>query len=217
MSAIKLSGGPAAGLRPSAARNPVIPGSPPRAAVLTRPTGLWPQAPAGEGTARADLFTTLYAQLRQIAQRALRRNGPQLTISPTTLLHEAYLAIAHRDSLSFPDHARFMAYASRAMRGLVIDYARERHALKRGGAFEFTCVPTSAAELAVDELELTRISDALDELAKMDSALAELVDLKFFCGFSFADIAAMRGVSDRTVQRDWSKARLYLHDVLREP
>ena len=167
-------------------------------------------------TSRVDLFSTLYAQLRQLAQRSLRRNGQQLTISPTTLLHEAYLAIAQRDSLQFPDHARFMAYASRAMRGLVIDYARERHALKRGGAFEFTSIPTNAAELAVDELELTRISDALDELAKVDASLAELVDLKFFCGFSFTEIAAMRGISDRTVQRDWSKARLYLHGVLRE-
>src|SRR5262245_3006385 len=131
-----------------------------------------PLPAAGEASARADLFTTLYAQLRQIAQRSLKRNGRHLTISPTTLLHEAYLAIAHRESLQFPDHARFMAYASRAMRGLVIDYARERHALKRGGAFEFTSVPTNAAELAVDDLELTRISDALDELAKVDSSLA---------------------------------------------
>jgi RNA polymerase sigma factor (TIGR02999 family) len=175
------------------------------------------KAAATAVTEREDLFTSLYAQLRQIAQRALKRSGPQLTISPTTLLHEAYLAIAHRDSLKFPDHARFMAYASRAMRGLVIDYARERHALKRGGAFEFTCVPTNAAELAVEELDLTRISDALDDLANVEPSLAELVDMKFFCGFSFTEIAAMRGVSDRTVQRDWAKARLYLHDVLREP
>jgi RNA polymerase sigma factor (TIGR02999 family) len=175
------------------------------------------QSSAGSAEPRTDLFTTLYAQLRHIAQSALRRSGPQLTISPTTLLHEAYLRIAPRDALQFPDRAHFMAYASRAMRAFVIDYARERRTQKRGAAFEFTSVPTDASDLAVDETQLTRISDALDELAKADSALAELVDLKFFCGFSFAEIAAMRSVSERTVQRDWSKARLYLHDALLEP
>jgi RNA polymerase sigma factor (TIGR02999 family) len=110
-----------------------------------------------------------------------------------------------------------MAYASRAMRRLVIDFVRERQALKRGAAFEITAMPTEAGDHAVDELELKRISDALDELASVDGALAELVDLKFFCGFSFAEIGAMRAVSERTVQRDWNKARMYLHDVLREP
>src|SRR5262245_43798598 len=174
-------------------------------------------APAGNADPRVDLFTALYAQLRQIARSALRRSGPQLTVSPTTLLHEAYLKISSRDALEFPDRARFMAYASRAMRRLVIDFVRERHALKRGSAFEITSMPTEAPEGVVDELELERISEALDELVTLDTALAELVDLKFFCGFSFGEIAAMRAVSERTVQRDWNKARLYLHDVLREP
>jgi RNA polymerase sigma factor (TIGR02999 family) len=172
---------------------------------------------AGNADPRVDLFTALYAQLRQIAQSAIRRSGPQLTVSPTTLLHEAYLKISGREALQFPDRARFMAYASRAMRRLVIDFVRERQALKRGAAFEITSMPTEGAECAAEELELKRISDALDELATVDGALAELVDLKFFCGFSFAEIGAMRDVSERTVQRDWNKARLYLHDVLREP
>ncbi len=172
---------------------------------------------AESADARADLFTVLYAQLRQIAQSALRRSGSLLTVSPTTLLHEAYLRISGREGPQFSDRGRFMAYASRAMRNLVIDFVRDRHALKRGGAFEITSIPTEAAEFAVDESELKRISDALDELATVDAALAELVDLKFFCGFSFTEIAAMRASSERSVQRDWNKARLYLHDVLREP
>ena len=110
-----------------------------------------------------------------------------------------------------------MAYASRAMRRLVIDFVRERHALKSGAGFEITSMPIEAAELAVDSLDLERISDALDELATVNATLAELVDLNFFCGFSFAEIAAMLDLSERTVQRDWNKARLFLHDVLREP
>jgi RNA polymerase sigma factor (TIGR02999 family) len=161
-----------------------------------------------------DLFATLYAELRRIAQSAVRRAGPQLAVSPTTLLHEAYLRISERDALQFPDRVRFMAYASRAMRRLVIDFVRERRALKRGAAFEITAMPTESGEPVVDGDELQRISDGLDELAGVDAALAELVDLKFFCGFSFAEIAALRGISERTVQRDWNKARLFLHDAL---
>lgn len=160
-------------------------------------------------------FASLYTQLRQIAQSALRRSGGHLTLSPTTLLHEVYLDISRRESLQFPDRAHFMAYASRAMRGLIIDYARERRAQKRGGSFDITSLPTVVPDVAVDAAELEPLSDALDELATVDSALAELVDLKFFCGFSFAEIAAMRATSERTVRRDWSKARLYLHGVLK--
>lgn len=161
-------------------------------------------------------FASLYAQLRQIAQSALRRSGPQLTLSPTTLLHEVYLDISKRDALQFPDRAHFMAYASRAMRGLIIDYARERRAQKRGGGFNITALPTVVPDVAADATDLQPLSDALDELATVDATLAELVDLKFFCGFSFAEIAAMRATSERTVRRDWSKARLYLHEVLKE-
>jgi RNA polymerase sigma factor (TIGR02999 family) len=167
--------------------------------------------------ADGDLFTDLYAQLRQIAQSALRRSGPQLTVSPTTLLHEAYLKISDRDALGFPDRARFMAYASRAMRRLVIDFVRERRALKRGAGFEITSIPTEAGEISGDSLDLQRISEALDELSTVNATLAELVDLHFFCGFSFAEIAALLNLSERTVMRDWNKARLYLHDLLREP
>jgi RNA polymerase sigma factor (TIGR02999 family) len=175
------------------------------------------EPPAGDaGVAEAagtDLFAVLYAQLRQMAQSALRRSGSPLALSPTTLLHEAYIDISSRDSLRFPDRARFMAYASRAMRGLIVDYVREGRAQKRGSAFAITTLPTELEQASPesDRLDLTRISDALDELSHVDIALAELVDLKFFCGFSLGEIAAMRCVSERTVQRDWEKARLLLY------
>jgi RNA polymerase sigma factor (TIGR02999 family) len=108
-----------------------------------------------------------------------------------------------------------MGYAARVMRGLIIDHARDRQAQKRGGQFEITSLGTDAGENVVDDRELRQISEALDELAKSDPPLAELVDLKFFCGFSFAEIGAMRDVSERTVQRNWEKARIYLHRSLR--
>jgi len=101
------------------------------------------------------------------------------------------------------------------MRGLIIDHARERHAQKRGGLFEITSLDTDAMENAVDHRELAQISEALDELGKLEPSLAEVVDLKFFCGFSFGEIATMRHVSERTVQRNWEKARIYLHRKIR--
>jgi RNA polymerase sigma factor (TIGR02999 family) len=166
------------------------------------------------GGAADALFSSLYADLHRVAQRELVWRGAGTTLGATTLLHEAYLDIAARDGAVLPDRNRFMAYASRVMRGLIIDYARDRHAVKRGGHFEITAMDTEVAGVVPDTAELARISDALDELAAVDQRLAQVVDFKFFCGFSFAEIAAMQNVSERTVQRDWEKARIYLHHAL---
>jgi RNA polymerase sigma factor (TIGR02999 family) len=173
-------------------------------------------ADCGDTSAAEDLFTALYADLRRLARHELFRADAGITLTATALLHEAYLNISKRDGAMFVDHRRFMAYASRVMRGLIIDYARNRCAQKRGGRFELTTLETDPGERMVDDRELGAISDALDELASVDATLAEVVDLKFFCGFSFAEIAAMRGLSERTVQRQWEKARIYLHRALRD-
>lgn len=178
---------------------------------------LMDEAQRGDLSAADALFVALYAELHRLAQRQLWRQGNLVSISATTLLHEAYLDISARGGPSFPDRARFMGYAARVMRGLIIDHARSRSAVKRGGQFEITRLGTESMEQAVDERELTRISEAVEQLAKVDSALAEVVDLKFFCGFSFAEIAAMWGVSERSVQRKWEKARIHLHRDLRTP
>ena len=168
------------------------------------------KADQGDPVAAEVLFAALYSELHRLSKRELARHAGPMTISATTLLHEAYLDIAERSGVSFPDRARFMGYAARVMRGLIIDYARNRRALKRGGSFEITSLATTVAEHLVDDKRLTELSEALDELAKIDSQLAEVVDLRFFCGFAFAEIAAMRQTSERTVQRQWEKARLYL-------
>jgi RNA polymerase sigma factor (TIGR02999 family) len=100
------------------------------------------------------------------------------------------------------------------MRGLIIDHTRRRMSQKRGGLFELTSLEVDAAG-AETARELTEISEALDALAAVEPTLAETVDLKFFCGFSFAEIAAMRGVSTRTVQRQWDRARIWLFQSVR--
>jgi RNA polymerase sigma factor (TIGR02999 family) len=160
------------------------------------------------------LFVSLYDELRRLAQRKLRQGGAAHAIGATTLLHEVYLTVHARDGIVFPDHARFLAYASRAMRGLIIDYARSRQALKRGAGFEITSLPTEIPEAAAESAELQRLNEAVERLAAADARLAEVVDLKYFGGFSFAEIAAMWDMSERTVQRDWEKARIFLHKCL---
>jgi RNA polymerase sigma factor (TIGR02999 family) len=172
-------------------------------------------AEKGDEGARKALFASLYSELHRLAKRELGRQGYAARVSVTTLLHEAYLDMAARDLPAFPDQAHFMGYAARVMRGLIIDEARHHRAAKRGGDFVITSLGDDTVDAIADPAELTAIGDALDELAKSDPALAELVDLKFFCGFSFAEIAAMRGTSERTVQRNWEKARIYLHRSLR--
>ena len=175
------------------------------------------EAEAGAPGVKERLFSVLYAELHRLAQSHLRRSAGA-AISPTTLLHETYLGIVGGEA-EFPDRHRFMGYASRVMRGLIIDFSRQRSAQKRGGEFEITRLDSQivGGEPLSDagQIELVKLSDALDELAAHDARLAEVVDLKYFCGFSLTDIAAMRGVALRTVQRDWDKARLFLFRELK--
>jgi RNA polymerase sigma factor (TIGR02999 family) len=173
-------------------------------------------ADTGDGAAANQLFAALYQELHVLAERQLRRFGPDITLGTTTLLHEAYLNLAGRESVAFPDRARFLAYASRAMRGLVIDYVRRRQAKKRGGEFHITLSGADGAPAAAsaDSGSLERLGEALETLSEVDPAVATLVDLHFFCGFSLVEIAAMRNVSERTVQRDWRRARLLLYQAI---
>lgn len=171
-------------------------------------------AEQGDRVSAGKLFALLYAELHRLAKRQLARQGA-ISLSATTLIHEAYLDMARQHGQSFPDQGRFMAYAARVMRGVIIDHVRNRLAIKRGGQFEITALTTNVEEKAANDRELTRIGHALDELAKVDSSLSQIVDLKFFCGFSFGEIADMGGVSERTVQRKWEKARIFLHRNLR--
>jgi RNA polymerase sigma factor (TIGR02999 family) len=167
-------------------------------------------AEQGNESAADALFSALYAELHRVAKRELTRHGFPVSLSASTLLHQAYIEMAAREETCFPDRVRFMAYASRVMRGLIIDHARNRRALKRGGEFHITSTG-SALEQPADDRELTLIGEALDELGKIDPLLAEMVDMKFFCGFTFGEIAALKGISERTAQRHWEKARIYLH------
>jgi RNA polymerase sigma factor (TIGR02999 family) len=175
-------------------------------------------AETGEAGAADALFAALYRELHHIAERELRRGGRELTLGTTTLLHETYLNIARSEGVAFASRGEFFAYAARAMRGLMIDYARRSRAKKRGGEFHITSagdheIPAREGD-PLDDLE--QVGAALEVLAGANAELAQLVDLHFFCGFSFAEVAALRGVSERTVYRDWRRARLLLHRAMQE-
>ena len=175
------------------------------------------RADQADREAADQLFAMLYSELHRLAEYNLRRAGYSLTLGTTTLIHEAYLNIAGRENVAFPERSRFLAYASRAMRGLIVDYARRRRAQKRGRQLEITLGDEEEASSGTSmekASELAQLGDALEELTQLQPALAELVDLHFFCGFSLVEIAALRQVSERTVQRDWRKARLLLHQAL---
>ena len=175
-------------------------------ATATADAALAPEPPDSNDA----LFAKLYDDLHRIARRELARSGPDVATSPTTLLHEAYLDMVVRGSLVFPDRLRFLTYAGRAMRALVIDQVRARGALKRGGDLHITSLDTQVADDIAEPEQLTDIGAALDELAVLAPELATVVDLKFFGGLSVPEIAALHDLSERTVQRRWEKARLLL-------
>jgi RNA polymerase sigma factor (TIGR02999 family) len=160
------------------------------------------------------LFPLFYRELHRLAHRQLSSPALRATLSATTLLHETYLDLS-KGKATFPGRGQFFSYAARAMRGLIIDYVRDRRATKRGGEFSLMTLDANF-DAPVHELwETRRLNEALVELARVDAPLAELVDLKFFCGFTFAQIAELRGMGERSVQREWAKARLLLLDMLR--
>ncbi|MDF1504141.1 ECF-type sigma factor [Roseisolibacter sp. H3M3-2] len=164
------------------------------------------------------LFAKLYDELHLLAGRVLRRDGGELALGRHTLVHEAFLNVSEREGVAFEDRPRFMGYVARVMRGLVVDHARRRGALRRGPGLEVALTGewrVSAESQRLGE-RLAGVGDALDTLVARDPALAQLVDLHFFGGFTFAEIAAARGVSERTVRRDWVRARALLHQALRD-
>ena len=167
-----------------------------------------------EGVVGERLFSHLYSELHRLARRELSRQGGFAGLGATTVLHEAYLKISGSEGTAFVERGQFMAYAARVMRGLIVDDVRRRRSQKRGGRFHITALATHHADDVADPVALFKIGDALDELAQVDPDLAEIVELKFFCGFSFSEIAALRGVSERTIQRNWDKGRLYLHRAI---
>lgn len=172
------------------------------------------RADGGAPEARERLFAVLYDELHRLARREVARQGSSSPLGVTTLLHEAYLAVASGGALAFPTQGHFLSYAAKAMRGVLIDRIRHDRAQRRGGGVRATTLDGEHPGRDADPEELLAIHDALEMLERLDPGLAHVVDLHFFCGFAFTEIAAMHGVAERTVQRQWAKARTLLRQLL---
>ncbi len=166
--------------------------------------------------ASQELFSLLYDELRQIAHARLRKNEPITLLDTTSLVHETYLRVVQAHRLSISERSQFLAYAAHVMRSIVVDFVRQRRAERRGGDQERVTLDTDRVDAAgPPEDEILRVSEALDELGKMDERLVQVVEMRYFAGFSDEDIAQALQVNERTVRRDWQKARLLLSVALR--
>lgn len=163
----------------------------------------------GDPVALGQLFDALYRELRGLASRRVARLRPGGTLTPTALVHEAWIRLDGAKSLPLRDRGHFFACAARAMRHVLLDAARARGTDKRGGA---ALAVTLTANLAAEApaLEVLDVDRALVELEAVDPQLGELVELRFFSGMSVEDVAELRGVSERTVFRQWQQARAFL-------
>jgi len=176
-------------------------------------TGLLAALQQGDHTAMDRLLPIVYGELRERAHRQLARHRPGDTLSTTALVHEAYLKLVDSSHQSYHDRIHFFAVASRAMRQILVDQARRHAAGKRSGT-ALSLDPELIG--SVDRAdELIALDEALNELAALDERLATTVDLRFFGGLSVDEAAEVRGVSPRTIKRDWRKARAFLYQAIR--
>jgi RNA polymerase sigma factor (TIGR02999 family) len=171
---------------------------------------------AGDAAARDALFALLYRELRKLARSRLRRSETITLLDTTALVHETYLRYLNACQLEFADRGRFFAYAASVMRSIVVDEVRKRHAERRGGEAEHVTLDSGVVDsLKQDDEQILRVHEALDELSALDPRLARVVEMRYFGGLSEAEIAEAIGVTDRTVRRDWDKARTLLFAALK--
>ncbi|HEX4596659.1 MAG TPA: ECF-type sigma factor [Burkholderiaceae bacterium] len=179
-------------------------------------TGLAPASGQAAATALETLFTSLYSELSDLARSRLRRMPHVTLLDTTSLVHESFLRCVKAERVPLADRGRFLAYASRVMRSVVVDYLRQRKTERHGGEVVRVTLNTEIGEsVCAPEDRLIRISEALDEIAAADPRLVQVVEMRFFAGLTEAEIAASLGVTERTVRRDWRKARLLLSIALR--
>lgn len=170
----------------------------------------------GDPSARDALVPLVYEELRRIARRCLSARSSHHTLQPTALVHEAYLRLANRDSLTVRDRAHFYAMAAQMMRQILIDYARKKQAAKRGGLAITLALDEASdhAPFAEADLDLLALDDAMKELALLDVRQCKIVELRFFGGLSIEETAEVVDISQATAKREWATARVWLHRTI---
>ena len=162
-------------------------------------------------------FVEAYRELRKLARIHLRAGGRAPVLNTTTLIHESYLRLASAGRVKLNDRAHFMCYAARAMRSVIVDAVRKRQCSRHGGQVAHLALDTELANsISITEREILGIHDALDELAKLDGRMARIVEMRYFAGMTEAEIADSLELTDRTVRREWEKARLWLSAALKK-
>jgi RNA polymerase sigma factor (TIGR02999 family) len=179
---------------------------------MTDITGLLYEAKHGDTGAEARLFELLYADLHQLAHQRLRRSKPNTLLDTTALVHEAYLKINRVGYIQIADRSHFLAYAARVMRSVVVDLVRKQ-SLKRDGRDANDVADPSSLTSAEDEI--LRVDRALKELAVTNGRLARVVEMRYFAGMKEVEIAEALSLAERTVRRDWEKARMMLAVALK--
>lgn len=179
-------------------------------------TQLIQRARAGDSGALDNLFQLLYPELRRIAHLRLRRGFPDPELGTTALVNECYLKLRDAQRLDATDQAHFLAYTATAMRSIIVDIARAKATERRGAnAVHVTLDEELAGSDPAAEEQILRVHEALEEIGEFDARLARLVEMRYFAGMSDLEIASALDITDRTVRRDWQKARLLLSAALR--
>lgn len=160
-----------------------------------------------------DLFERVYQELRRIARGQRRAAGGQATLDTTALVHEVYLKLHDAPQAQGVDRAHFLSLAARAMRQVLVDHVRSRKRLKRGGEYAITALSENIGA-ADDAIDLVALDAALTRLGEVDPRAGQLVEWRLFAGLEIADIARMQNLAERTVFRDWRRARAFLVDQL---
>jgi RNA polymerase sigma factor (TIGR02999 family) len=187
---------------------------PPDEAAATRITLILNRALAGDGDSRERVYELLYAELLRLARSHLAGSGA-VSLNPSALVHEAYLRMLRREATPMRDRRAFFAYASTAMRSVLVDHVRAHAADKRGGGLTVVTLTTGVLDSASAEEDFSRLNEALDALREVDQRACRVVELRYFAGMSEEDIAEEIAVSVPTVKRDWRKARAFLLAQLR--
>lgn len=174
-------------------------------------TQLLRQAESGDPASLAAVFESLYPELRRLAASRLR--GGANTITPTVLVHEFFLRLDGGERLSLNSRRHFFAAAAKAMRWIVVDQARRRNAEKRGGGLAAITLSERLAAMPADE-EVLALHESLELLDQLNPRRREVVELRYFIGLEFSEVAALLGCSERTAKREWAQARAFLHALL---
>jgi RNA polymerase sigma factor (TIGR02999 family) len=175
-------------------------------------TQLLELAAQGERGAFDQVFTVLYPELRKIAHARLRSRGGMAHLDTTTLVHESFVRLVSASELKLTDRKHFFTYAAKTMRNIIIDFAREQLAERRGSGAEQVRLNTELANEIGDrgDRTLMQVNDSLLALEAIDPALAQVVEMRYFAGYSETEVAELMGTSERTVRRQWEKARAFL-------